>query len=77
MAFGSWAAIKVELKDCIASGDIDRFFKTRIENNRQMQVAYDSMGLMKFYDWVCMKAVEEAEGFDEGGLMFSVMGGEG
>ena len=75
--FTSWAVIKLELKDAMGSGNIDRFFKTRIENSRQMQVAFDSMALMKFYDWVCLKATEEAQGFDEGALLFSVMGGVG
>ena len=75
--FVSWAILKAELRDAMASGDIDRFFKTRIENSRQMQVAYDSMALMKFYDWVCLKATEEANSFGEGCLLFTVMGGSG
>lgn len=75
--FTSWTAIANDLRDAIASGEIERFFKTRIENQRQMQSSWDTMGMLKFYEFAQEKATREVCGFDEGALLFNVMGGDG
>ena len=75
--FTSWTVIASDLRDAIASGEIERFFKTRIENQRQMQSSWDTMGMMRFYELAQEKATRERYGYEEGALLSNVMGGDG
>lgn len=76
-SFTSWCTLRNELRDAMASGDVERFFKTRIENSRQMSSQWDSMGMMKYYEFVTDKCTREQENYGEGEILSTVMGGKG
>lgn len=76
--FTSWAAILAKAKDALASGEIERFMRTTVENSREMKsVMSNSKDLKLFIGWLEEKAATEALGTFEGQLFFTPVGGEG
>lgn len=82
MAFTTWCDLLTEAKNALASGEIERFMKSTIENHREMRVAFrdGSTSWVSFISWLEAKCSEELYGGTdhvEGGLNCCVLGGDG
>ena len=77
MAFTTWAQHLVDWKDALASGDINRFLISSMENSREMRTTYQTLNsIAKFTEWLEMKAAEEASGYNPGTIFTSVGGSQ-
>lgn len=73
MAFTSWALVLADLKDVIAGRMTEKIFWQSHENSREMRVTYTVLGnITAFYEWVEMKASEEAMGACPGQFYMSI-----
>ena len=75
MAFVSWATEVARAKEALADRNWDSYFIMSIENSREMRTTYTQLGnVMKFIEWLEMKASEEANGFSSGEMPTAIGG---
>jgi hypothetical protein len=78
MAF-SWAGELARAKEALANRAWDNYFKSSVENSREMRTSYTLLGnIQSFIEWLESKASEEeaiANGTSQGGSFFMAVGG--
>ena len=72
-----WVEAYVKAKEALLAGEIERFFKSTMENSRDMRVSYSGNNAMQWFKWLEGKATMEAMGYEEGAVPSIVMGGSG
>jgi hypothetical protein len=72
--FTTWAAFYADALDAVTNRSWDKFFISKIQNNKDMETSFTKLGnITNFLDWLKNKADNENEG-NAGALQFCIGG---
>lgn len=73
--FVSWATEVTRAKNALANHSWDEYFYSTVENSREMRTSYTQLGnIVKFIQWLEMKASEESVGLCTGEMPTAIGG---
>jgi len=73
--FVSWATELARAKNALANRNWDAYFIQSVENRLEMRTSYTRIGnITGFIEWLEMRAMEEAQGFDSGEIPTAIGG---